>query len=133
MTIETAPIHVLVVDDEVLILHLLEASLEEGGYTVVSVDSSAEAIKMLDSKAHEFRAVVTDVNLGRTNPTGWDVARRARELIPDVPIVYMTGDSAAEWTSSGVPHSILVPKPFAPAQVVTAVSQLINAPGPTLS
>ena len=133
MTPQPPPILVLVVDDEVLTLHLLEVALEEGGYTVVSVATSAEAISTLDRKAADFRAVVTDVNLGRDSPTGWDVARHARELISDIPIVYMTGDSAAEWTANGVPHSILVPKPFAPAQIVTAVSQLINAPGPTLS
>ena len=115
MTIETAPIHVLVVDDEVLILHLLEASLEEGGYTVVSVDSSAEAIKLLDSKAHEFRAIVTDVNMGRANPTGWDVARRApRTNIQCADRLHDRRIARREWTSSGVPHSILVPKPFAP-------------------
>jgi hypothetical protein len=38
----------------------------------------------------------------------------------------MTGDSAAEWASHGVPKSILLTKPFAPAQLLTAVSQLLN-------
>jgi hypothetical protein len=38
----------------------------------------------------------------------------------------MTGDSADEWASKGVPSSILLTKPFAPAQLVTAVSQLLN-------
>jgi hypothetical protein len=39
---------------------------------------------------------------------------------------YLSGDSAEDWTSKGVPHSIMLPKPFAPAQLVTAVSQLLN-------
>ena len=58
---------------------------------------------------------------------GWAVAHRARELHPDVPVIYMTGGSAADWSANGVPNSILVPKPFAPAQIVTAVAQLLNA------
>jgi hypothetical protein len=41
----------------------------------------------------------------------------------------MTGDAADEWASKGVPESILLHKPFAPAQLVTAVSQLLNAAG----
>ena len=45
---------------------------------------------------------------------------------PQFPVVYMTGDSAAEWDSIGVPNSILLTKPFAPAQLVTALSQLLN-------
>jgi hypothetical protein len=42
-------------------------------------------------------------------------------------VVYITGDSAHEWTVHGVPNSVLVTKPFAAAQVVTAVSQLLTA------
>jgi hypothetical protein len=42
-------------------------------------------------------------------------------------VVYMTGASADDWGSKGVPNSVLINKPFAPVQVVTAVSQLLNA------
>ena len=45
------------------------------------------------------------------------------------PIVYMTGAAAEQWPSHGVPNSILLGKPFAPAQLVTAISQLLNAGG----
>jgi hypothetical protein len=38
----------------------------------------------------------------------------------------MTGAAAGDWASRGVPNSILLEKPFAPAQLVTAVSQLLN-------
>jgi hypothetical protein len=41
----------------------------------------------------------------------------------------MTGGNAHEWPSRGVPHSILLEKPFAPAQLVTAASQLLNVGG----
>lgn len=40
----------------------------------------------------------------------------------ELPVVYVTGDSANAWASQGVPNSVLITKPFAPAQVVTAVS-----------
>ena len=43
------------------------------------------------------------------------------------PIVYMTGGHSEGWKSQGVPNSILIEKPFAPAQLVTAISQLLNA------
>ena len=45
---------------------------------------------------------------------------------PNFPIVYMSGTAGADWTSHGVPNSIMLEKPFAPAQLVTAVSQLLN-------
>ena len=67
-----------------------------------------------------------DIRLG-AGPDGWAVARRARELVPTMPVVYMSGDSSPEWSSKGVPNSLMVAKPFAPAQIITAVSTLLNA------
>ena len=58
---------------------------------------------------------------------GWEVARQIREKDPAFPIIYMTGAGTEEWASQGVPNSILLMKPFAPAQLVTAVSQLLNS------
>ena len=43
----------------------------------------------------------------------------------------MSGAHADEWASKGVPNSIMLAKPFAAAQLVTAVSQLLNAVPPT--
>jgi hypothetical protein len=43
----------------------------------------------------------------------------------------MTGASANQWPSRGVPNSILLEKPFAPAQLVTAVSELLISATPT--
>jgi hypothetical protein len=42
----------------------------------------------------------------------------------------MTGAAAEQWASHGVPNSILLTKPFAPAQLVTALSQLLNTGTP---
>jgi len=61
---------------------------------------------------------------------GWEIARHAREIDPEFRVVYMSGDSAEEWASKGVPNSIMLSKPFAPAQLSTAVSQLLNGGTP---
>ena len=121
---------VFVVEDEPLIQEVLQLALEEAGFAVITARSVDQAIAMLEAQNPEFRALITDINLASGKLTGWDVARRARELNPDLPVVYMTGDSAQEWSSMGVPNSVLLSKPFAPVQVTTAVSQLLNASGP---
>ena len=68
----------------------------------------------------------------RVKLTGWDVARHAREIDAGFPVVYMTGANADDWASKGVPNSILLSKPFAQAQLLTAVSQLLNADSQTV-
>jgi DNA-binding NtrC family response regulator len=116
---------VFVVDDEAAIQNVLQDALEEGGFVVATASSAEQAIAMLNAEGMAYNALVTDVNLGG-RLTGWDIATRARELLPDMPVVYMTGGAANEWAAHGVPNSILLTKPFAPAQLITAVSQLLN-------
>ena len=114
---------VFFVEDDELIRQLLDEALRDGGFSITTANTGEEA--MARSGA-EIGALITDVNLPGS-VTGWDVARRARELNDSLPVIYITGASAHEWSSKGVPNSLLLIKPFAPAQVVTAVSQLINA------
>jgi CheY-like chemotaxis protein len=116
---------VLVAEDEELVAHFVEDVLGEAGFRAVSTTSGEEALSLLIGERDKYRVLLTDVRLtGRSD--GWAVARRAREINPDLPIVYMTGAAANQWPSQGVPNSILLTKPFAPAQLVTAVSQLLN-------
>ncbi len=120
------------VEDETLIEEVVVLGLEDAGYAVATAQSAEDAITLLEKADSVVRAVVTDVNLVPNKLTGWDVARRARELTADIPIVYMSGASGHDWTSHGVPNSVLIAKPFAIGQIVTAVSQLLNAGGPAV-
>lgn len=127
----TAPMTILLVEDEALIMLGLVETLEEGGYGVVTASSGPEALQILTEQQANLRALVTDVDIGPGGVSGWDVAKKAREARPDLPVVYMTGASADQWAARGVPNSVLLGKPFADAQLITAVSQLLNA-HPTL-
>jgi hypothetical protein len=49
-----------------------------------------------------------------------------------MPVVYMTGDRGNQWAANGVPGSILVSKPFVPAQLLTAIATLLNEPSRTV-
>jgi len=116
----------LLVEDDPLVLLVAQEALESGGYAVAVAANAAEVISALDERSAEFAGLVTDVRLG-DGADGWEVARHARELMPVLPIVYMTGDSAGDWPVHGVPNSAVVQKPYAPAQLVTAISTLITS------
>jgi CheY-like chemotaxis protein len=122
---------VLVVEDDAPVQTIVEDALTDGGFEPAIAASGEEAVTLLKGIKGKYRALVTDIQL-RGVMDGWEAARRAREIDPEFPIVYMTGGNAAEWPSQGVPNSILLTKPFAPAQLVTAVSQLLNAGKPTM-
>jgi CheY-like chemotaxis protein len=117
---------VMVVEDDQLVQGFVEEALAEGGFEVAAVGSGEEAVTLLEGKATSYRALVTDINL-RGTIDGWEIARIAREIDGTFPIVYMTGAARDEWPSKGVPNSILLAKPFAPAQLLTALSQLLNS------
>jgi DNA-binding response OmpR family regulator len=118
----------LYVEDEVLIQEVLVSALTEAGYEVLAVTNGVEAIDALKGRSGELRGLITDINLG-SGPDGWDVARQARELIGRLPVVYVSAASHEDWTSKGVPESVMIAKPFAPAQIVVAVSALLNKAG----
>ncbi len=121
---------VLVVEDDQAIQGIVEEALSEGGFEVAIAASGEEAATLLVGNKGQYQALVTDIGL-RGRSDGWEVARRAREINPDFPVVYMSGQHVEEWASKGVLNSIMLAKPFAPAQLVTAVSQLLNSSAPT--
>jgi CheY-like chemotaxis protein len=115
----------LVVDDEEIVLKMTGHALEDGGYTVVRASSGDQGIALLEAGEHDLAGLVTDVNLG-AELDGWRVAQRARELKPNIPIVYTTGFASRDWSARGVPNSIVVQKPFSVDEIVAAVWSLLN-------
>jgi DNA-binding response OmpR family regulator len=116
---------ILVIEDDPPIQVVVEDALADGGFEPAIAPSGEEAVTLLKGNRRKYCALVTDINLmGRID--GWELARLAREINPEFPILYITGAHADQWPSRGVPNSVLLTKPFAPAQLVTAVSRLLN-------
>jgi DNA-binding response OmpR family regulator len=116
---------VLLVEDEAVIQEWMHTELVDAGFELVVACDGTQALAALAADVERFKAVITDIKLGQ-GPDGWDVGRRARELVADMPLVYVSGDSADEWVSKGVPNSVMIMKPFVAAQLITAVSTLIT-------
>jgi len=126
MTDNVGPL-LLYVEDERMILELGVTSFEDSGFAVAGFRSGSEAITALDERGADFRALITDIDLG-SGPNGWEVAKYARERHPEMPVVYVSGASANEWPSLGVPGSTILVKPYAPVQLVVAVSTAMLGP-----
>lgn len=121
---ETGAPVLLYVEDEIITQDLVETSLREAGFEVLTASDGAQALDLLGRPNGALRGLITDINLG-DGPDGWAVACKARELTSGLPVVYVSGASEGDWTSRGVPNSVMIAKPFAPAQIVVAISSLL--------
>jgi DNA-binding response OmpR family regulator len=117
--------NILVIEDDVQLQTTLEAALEDEGLQPAIAATGEEAVTLLRSDLSDYRALVVDIKLlGRID--GWEVARAARRVNPNVPVIYITGMAAERWEAQGVPESVLLRKPFAPAELVTVVQRLLD-------
>ena len=121
----TAPISVLVVEDEVLISNLVADVLSASGFVVHEVTTADEALQYIDSGA-EIDVLFTDINLpGSMN--GAELAARARELRPEMPIVYASGRFKLSEIAPLVPRSLFMAKPYDPNDVCALLTRLTGA------
>jgi CheY-like chemotaxis protein len=119
-----API-VLLVEDEVLISHLVAASLSEHGFIMRVAATADEALRYMQSGG-EVDVLFTDVNLpGSIN--GAELAVRAREMRPDLPIVYTAGRYQHSDIGRLVSRSVFVSKPYNPDDVGTLLERLTSS------
>jgi CheY-like chemotaxis protein len=123
--VNNAEILILVVEDEAMILLGMEDALEGGGYTVLSASNGSDALRVLDDRHADLAGIITDIRLG-PDATGWEIARHARALNSEIAVLFVSADSADDWAVEGVPKSVMLQKPFAEAQLITAISALIT-------
>lgn len=116
---------ILLVEDETLIAEMLQEALEDRGLHVTSTDCGRKAYDILEGEARSFSVLVADVHLG-PGASGFDVARRARELHPELKVVYITGH-AAHMHRHAVDGAVMLPKPFYPDELVDQVEALLQS------
>ncbi|MBD3161395.1 MAG: response regulator, partial [Candidatus Latescibacteria bacterium] len=66
---------ILVVDDEIYIVHILEFSLTMEGYTVLTASDGQEALQMIESERPDL--VVLDIMMPKLD--GYQVCQKLRE------------------------------------------------------
>jgi CheY-like chemotaxis protein len=116
---------ILVVEDDRAVQTVIGDALDDGGFEPAITASGEEAVTLLKGQKGRYRALLADIGL-RGRMTGWEVATHARHIDPEFPVLYITGASAHQWPFRCVPHSALLTKPFAPAQLITAIANLLN-------
>jgi CheY-like chemotaxis protein len=118
--------NILVVEDDLAVSDVISDLLRERGLYVQCVRTEEQAYARITSFPM-LDGLVLDVNLGRGG-TGFDIARFARQFMPDIAVVYVSGQAPpAAFKALGVPDSEFVEKPFTPDELVDAVTSRLDA------
>ena len=117
---------ILVVDDESGIRELLAEWLGEDGYPVHSAADPAAALTLLDRNP-DVALLLTDVVMpGGLN--GFDLARRARALKPELKIIFISAYSMAETVMAARSQAEpVLRKPFRHEHFMSQVRQVLAA------
>ncbi len=83
---------VLVVDDDSEILSVIERMFGHFKVKVDCVTSAIEALNLL--KTRDYKTMITDLDMPEMD--GLELARQARELIPDLNVVLFTGNTSEQ-------------------------------------
>lgn len=112
---------ILVVEDDPSVQTTLVTFLEQEGYQVEAVSSTAEAVARLSTDA--YPVVISDVYLDER--TGLDVLRAAKSANPDCAVILMSGRGTIETVMEATKRGAFdyVAKPFDLGQMLEVVQK----------
>ncbi|WP_316358113.1 PAS domain-containing sensor histidine kinase [Devosia sp.] len=114
---------ILVVDDDALINMSTVDMVQDLGHTVLEAYSGKEALQILGSQRVD--ALITDYAM--PGMTGVELANRARELHPGLPILLATGYAdLPSGTTTDLPR---LAKPYQQTELATQISRLLTGRG----
>jgi DNA-binding response OmpR family regulator len=118
---------ILLVEDDAAILEFAIEILRQANYEVVPAVNADIGLVILEQSL-PFRLLVTDIVLpGRLD--GFALARRAKEILPRIEIIYITGfPVVAEVRSRGAPWGRTLLKPFGRDDLIKAVEAVLLGP-----
>ena len=118
---------VLLVDDTRSVLEQTRRLLAGHGYDVLIADSPEDALRVFASHPRAIDLLLTDVVM--PGMSGRELAERARQLKPDLPTLYMSGDPAGviEPGDGLPPATSFLAKPFHPKSLLAAVGEALAA------
>ena len=112
------------VRDEFFIREWIAQSLSEQGFAVDSVTNAADALSRMTRAPIDV--LLTDINL----PGGMDgtaLARRARELQPNLAVIYASARAATLKQEARVPGSLVLAKPYEPTVLRRLLAVAVRA------
>lgn len=117
---------VLVVEDELTLLHLLERRLQVAGFVVHTARDGVAALERFAEHRTEWILVVLDLTLPRAS--GECVLREIRVARPDLPVILTSGyvQEEVKLRDADRRHTRFLAKPYRMADLVEVARQLLE-------
>ncbi|MBU2541246.1 MAG: sigma-54 dependent transcriptional regulator [Candidatus Omnitrophica bacterium] len=116
--------HILVVDDEPLVMRSLSEVLTLSGYTVSTASNSEDALELL--KKYTMDVVITDIKMPKMD--GVHLLKNVKIISPDTPVILMTGfgsiENAVEAMKNGAYDYIT--KPIVDSEVKIIIERIMQ-------
>ncbi len=122
-TTEAAPLRILAVDDDALVLLNTAAMLEELGHSVEEAHSAAAALDLL--KEQPFDLVITDHAMPKM--TGLQLSDAIKDKWPNIAVIIATGYAELP----GAREMKILSKPFTEHELASAIASSTGAVGAT--
>jgi len=116
-------LHILVVDDEAIVLSLVRDALEDEGYHVQTFTRGQDALDSLTFEPADL--LLTDIRM--PGITGIELVKAARNIRPDLAVIFMTGYANLSSAKDAIKHgaSDYIMKPFELSEIRQAVRQAL--------
>lgn len=118
---------ILLADDDITSRDLVVRALEMDAHHVEAVSNGADALARLGQGAEGFDLLISDVQMPVLD--GIELARKVAALLPDLPILLMSGFVVEEeaMKSTGARIAGLISKPFTLEEIRSQVTKLLSA------
>ncbi len=117
---------ILVVDDEIYIVHILEFSLTMEGYSVLTASDGEEALRIIEQERPDL--VVLDIMMPKLD--GYEVCRRLRqdEQFRSLPVILLSAKGRPIDREAGLSAGAddYITKPFSPRKLLEKMRELLD-------
>ena len=118
---------VLVVDDVPGVLDSIERTLMRGGFDVLAAQEAGTALELFQMHGRDVSVAVLDLVL--EDSVGSELFFELRRRRPELPVLFSTGalDDLGVESLLREKRTAFIPKPYAPADLIVAVEDLLRA------
>jgi len=106
-----------------MLRELIVGELADAGFNVLEAESGEAALELLDG-GRSIEVLFTDIRLAGFLD-GWQLAQRARALIPELHVIYASGYTVDR--TGQVPDSTYIKKPYLPSAIIDEINRRLSA------